>query len=621
AAAPLRTAPAPGQAPGPPLGAPPLGRMGTGLAGLLLDAPGTLQDKQDARQLDWEERLEVILNSFYAELRQRHAKERQAFDDRPCVDKITRSTMDISKWNQQEVYLDPSRCLQARASSKRHLERHRAWLAGPRRCGDVALHDLVAVQHYLDMDLEDLQLPEAERRNRDSFAKGGLVSEQMLLDAPRATLVVDGEQYNFAEYCERAWYEGATSSSSRPLAADRAAGPPEGAAAAAEAADALHAAASAADQAASAPRAAAASAPQAPFEERAPRLAEHDEGIRGAFLEEVTAAVMRSLARHGEPPPLLVRAVTSAMSQSGLASVERACFSSQVVVSGGAQRVTYALQAREDGAWDVTLSVRKHGFDQCIIWSEMSDLGLDDASQGSPLIVPCTESSFVEKECGVRYHCEGEHVQVDVYKLQKEMSLADPSGSLMTGLKVTEDESYSTGLMISRGTDPVFHPVKTGEQAAWSEIGAGTYRMQKTAKKPGGRKFLYSAPFKGTFEDAQNIAEQVGGAFIVKFSRWLQVVGDDSYDAGDSRDSSSVIYQRSPPPPPRVSPLDLDDSSRHEAHVAAMEAAESVAFAAAVADWRRQRAAQSRPEDASAAAQLPARALASLRSLAGAAAG
>ncbi|CAK0880739.1 unnamed protein product, partial [Prorocentrum cordatum] len=170
---------------------------------------------------------------------------------------------------------------------------------------------------------------------------------------------------------------------------------------------------------------------------------------------------------------------------------------------------------------------------------------------------------------------------------RRELNLAPPGGAPCASLAVTEDAAYTKEVGVSCGTDPEPMRETSGVKAAWNEIGAGTYRMQKTAKKPGGRKFLYSAAFKGTLAEAGDIAEQVGGAFFVRYAKWLEVVGDDSFDAGPARDGSAVIYMRSPPPKSRVCPLETDEASRAEAHVAAVEAAESVAFAAAVEEWRR----------------------------------
>jgi hypothetical protein len=356
--------------------------MGAAVTTLLLErGEASLHDSfnSDTTSLDSDERADAIINSFYNELRRRHAREREILEDGSC-------DIPATKWNQQEVYLDYEQFFKAQVASRRHLERHRDWLSGPKCYGDVALHDLVAVQHYIDLDFEDLTLPPEKRRNQDAFfGADGNICEQMLLDVPRCAMKVDGNSFSFSDSSGQ-------------------------------------------------------DSPGGPEVDQAERMTS-----RKAYTESVVEAMMQCLRRHGEPPALLVRAVTSVMSQSGLASMERACHSSQVVVSGGTHIVEYELGARQGKAWDVTLSVRKTGFDKCIVWSEWpgEDPDRDGNAQDAPLVVQGSPTSFVSKLCGIRVFMSscGSRVEADVFKIRKEMSLADDFGQMKTGLKVGLDFS------------------------------------------------------------------------------------------------------------------------------------------------------------------------------------
>uniref|UniRef100_A0A7S1MNU7 Uncharacterized protein n=1 Tax=Alexandrium catenella TaxID=2925 RepID=A0A7S1MNU7_ALECA len=345
--------------------------MGAVLAAMFLEPGRAIGDNGDSH-LDAATRTEHILNSFYSDLQKRHARERECLEEHQGA---AFTTMLSRKWNQQEVYLDIEKRTQARAASRKYLERHSEWLSGPGKVGDVALHDLVAVQHYIDLDVEDLSLPEDERRNSDAFGgPDGNVCEPFLRDATRcSSIVVDGRKFSFQARCAR---EGVTQKNTDEL-----------------------------------------------------------QQCRKAFLDELSQAVMQSLGREGQALPLLVRAVTSAMSQSGLASVERACYSSQVVVCGGDQTVRYKLQQREGNSWDVTLSVQKVGFEDCIICSQFFE---------DPVTVPCSPKSFVSKACTIRFTVleNNSHVQADVVKLRKEMCLVNVYGSLSTGHALQQQEPF-----------------------------------------------------------------------------------------------------------------------------------------------------------------------------------
>jgi len=102
--------------------------------------------------------------------------------------------------------------------------------------------------------------------------------------------------------------------------------------------------------------------------------AEHAEDEE-AFVERLLAAVRRV------SPPALLAWVTTTMSQSGLAALERATLC-RLAVSRGAQVVDYTLEERDAGLHQgvlVTLQVNRRGFSEYVIdaMDEMSPLPCD----------------------------------------------------------------------------------------------------------------------------------------------------------------------------------------------------------------------------------------------------
>eukprot|EP00913_Durusdinium_trenchii_P003512 g3249.t1 len=88
----------------------------------------------------------------------------------------------FTRWNKQELYLNEDSRERAKDASHRHLQRHpELWTLR-----STELFEVVALQHLLEIDLEDLSLPPEERRSEDTFTGKDLaVCEQLLLDAPR----------------------------------------------------------------------------------------------------------------------------------------------------------------------------------------------------------------------------------------------------------------------------------------------------------------------------------------------------------------------------------------------------------------------------------------------------
>jgi len=149
------------------------------------------------------------------------------------------------------------------------------------------------------------------------------------------------------------------------------------------------------------------------------------EALERDFMERIIRALLRCL--RDDAPAVLIRGVSSCMSQSGLASVERACQSPQVIVGGGDQRVHFELSALESlSAWDLRLSVRKFGFKTCIIIPTV-DGELCDVD---PMPVICSDSSSLVKGCTVRFTLSlfGSELLVDVLQLQNELKVVDDEG-------------------------------------------------------------------------------------------------------------------------------------------------------------------------------------------------
>ncbi|CAK0906799.1 unnamed protein product [Prorocentrum cordatum] len=312
------------------------------------------------------ERVERLLDDVYEPLRQRHARERCDLERRGHSATSSRA----AEWHRQEVYLDEDQLARARAASRQHLlGRHVEWLTGPRPLPDEALRDLVHVQHLLDLDLEDLRLPDGAKRSRDRFSgQSGDVSEQMILDATRSVFVIDRKTFCFSTVFE-----------------EHGANPDEA------------------------------------------------QVLKRLFSEALVESVEQCLGRGGQAPPMLLRAVSTAMSQAGLAHVECADpRGQQLVVSGGDQSVRYELQSRADGAWDLEMSVRKSGFRHfimccpsgCSAGDGEADAHVGDAPQA------CGQGSFVSKSCRVRFRAlaTSPAVEADVLEVSRQTAVLDDRG-------------------------------------------------------------------------------------------------------------------------------------------------------------------------------------------------
>mmetsp|Transcript_106881 Transcript_106881/g.297633 ORF Transcript_106881/g.297633 Transcript_106881/m.297633 type:complete len:471 (+) Transcript_106881:10-1422(+) len=296
------------------------------------------------------QRAERLVDDFYRELGQAYAEEQLATGQ----SSPTRS----STCRGLEAYQSEERCRRMRALSLQHLKRHPEWLASSSKLSDAQLRDLVAMQHYIDRDLEDLQLPEAKRFYRDTFSNG-CISRQLLLDATRSCYQVDGRNFNW-----------------RTL-----------------------------------------------FEEHG-RPADEEEILKNCFVDALVASIQDSLGRGVAPPPLLVCAITSTMSQAGIASLDMACGPPHLAVSGGEHKVHFSLQARADGAWDVMLSTQQAGFESFIVCDAKDGRHGDSSSRS------CSPRSTILKRCTVRFTVPigDSTVVADVLRLHREVTVVNGWG-------------------------------------------------------------------------------------------------------------------------------------------------------------------------------------------------
>uniref|UniRef100_A0A7S2CQJ1 Uncharacterized protein n=1 Tax=Alexandrium andersonii TaxID=327968 RepID=A0A7S2CQJ1_9DINO len=100
-----------------------------------------------------------------------------------------------------------------------------------------------------------------------------------------------------------------------------------------------------------------------------------------------------------------------------------------VAVSGGEHRVHFSLQARADGAWDVTISTHKAGFESFIVCSPR-EVAVTEAKS-----CPCSPRSSIFKLCTIRFTVQigsGE-VSASVRRLHTEVAVVDRFGRSLLG--------------------------------------------------------------------------------------------------------------------------------------------------------------------------------------------
>lgn len=169
------------------------------------------------------------------------------------------------------------------------------------------------------------------------------------------------------------------------------------------------------------------------------------------MLRDFESRLVRTLLRSlGEDAPLvLIQAVSRAMSQSGMANLERACIGPQIVVSGGEQSLRYELAEVSPEAWEVRASMRKHQFEQFVA---VEEVGLDEP--GKVQVIECSLDSQIFRSCTLRFELQrqplgggigrgdlGEPLGVDVQDLVDRVELLDASGR---PLRLADDGTGAT---------------------------------------------------------------------------------------------------------------------------------------------------------------------------------
>lgn len=286
-----------------------------------------------------------VISEFYAE-QVAYANQRRLQLEQAHV-----AASQVRRRCDESAYLDESRLAAAQEASRAYLARHPAWWRP--LCADEPLLDAidlrrrVALQHFLDQDIADLDPQSGSPLDDDDFvpssgSRGNLpgdVSKQLLLDVTRGIYVVDGVQYHFADELEASGI----------------------------------------------------SLEEAP---------DQVEALKEDFQERVVAAIRRCLSGPSEefPPPRLVRAVTRAMSQVGLAGLEKACSREgpDVVVSGGDQEIRVDLTrggaseddeqpARGARSWRLAFGVEKTDFERVMVFDGDDTELIECPARGSRL--------------------------------------------------------------------------------------------------------------------------------------------------------------------------------------------------------------------------------------------
>lgn len=235
-----------------------------------------------------------------------------------------------AKKNRRETYLN-------RAERGTWVNRSRSYLSRRRQAvGDASstkLYSMVFLQHLLELDAADADLPVNLRCFEDTYTKG--ISDQFLLDAGRSRFTVEGDVFYFVD--------------SPPTEKER------------------------------------------------------------VFVDRLVAAV-----RGATSSPALLAHATSLMSQSSLASLERACLCN-AAVCGGSLDIDYGLRrdpAQPEGLL-MTLQVHKQGFREYLAGT---DAEVDDGPRS------CDRGSVLRKSATVALIGHGE---LEVVDLEEEVHIVE----------------------------------------------------------------------------------------------------------------------------------------------------------------------------------------------------
>jgi len=150
------------------------------------------------------------------------------------------------------------------------------------------------------------------------------------------------------------------------------------------------------------------------------------ENLKERFASNVAASVRQHLIEseagqmfQKQSDNCLVRAVTTLLTQSGLANVERSC-DNHLIANGGQQSLLFELKEGPWRCWDLTLSCVKSGFESFILTSQDAEAE----------ILPCSAASRVTRRAHVRLMTNEQFPQlsVEVLDLQSDVDLQDELG-------------------------------------------------------------------------------------------------------------------------------------------------------------------------------------------------
>ncbi|CAL1126085.1 unnamed protein product [Cladocopium goreaui] len=264
--------------------------------------------------------------------------------------------------NREALYLAPQR-VSWEQSIRSFLDRSTAYEG----CDREQLQRLVALQHFLEVDVADLHLPAEQRCSEDQYFERAPLEDvcmQFLMDVTRGVYILEGSRYEFEEVLAKSGLN---------------------------------------------------------IEEESLLV----EQLKEDFSHKVAADLRRrlvessagKLAENQAGYNVLVRGATSLLSQSGLANVERAC-DAQLVVSGGDQELIFELKRAEDEAesWDFILTCEKTNFN-----------GFMSTEGGETRFFHCSSNSRIFRSAVVRMTVEEKYppLSIEVLELRSETELLD----------------------------------------------------------------------------------------------------------------------------------------------------------------------------------------------------
>jgi len=269
-----------------------------------------------------------------------------------------------ARLNRSRLYLDDRHREAAMAASRKHLASHSEWLGlreGSKALKSEDLHARVTLQHLTAVDVEDLELPEEARRSCDRFTEDG-IAEQFLLDSGRSVFILAGEEQNFISEMEAR----CANREEDPVAVER---------------------------------------------------------LQRDFEQRLVSALIRALG--GRPQRPMVQSISRAMSQSGMANMERACKGPQIVVSGGEQSLRYELVGIGLDTWEVRASLWKGCFEDFVV---VEDRGIDcEDPSGKVTVLQCSPESQISRRSTIRFELHGGSVHADVCSFTDETRILDRS--------------------------------------------------------------------------------------------------------------------------------------------------------------------------------------------------